>query len=58
MNTIQKLFKASKGPRRLHILSPFELFQFILGKEKKKNLTKLTLYSEVSGIWELFNHFV
>ena len=37
MNTIQKLFKASKGPRRLHILSPFELFQFILGKEKKKS---------------------
>lgn len=57
MNTIQKLFKTSKGPCRPHIFSPFELLQFTLGKEKK-NPTKLTLYSKVSRIRELFHHFV
>lgn len=56
MNTIQKLFKAL-GPHRLHILGPFELFQFILGKEKKILQSWHYIVVKFQG-YGSYNHFV
>lgn len=53
-----KAIQSFKGSMQAPYTLPIWVISIYFRKREKKNPTKLTLYSKVSGIWELFNHFV